>query len=539
MDPQISIEAEFKDGKLHTGMERAVRSEEKMEEGLKKIAKQAAAAEKELERFAKRTTEINSTPAEKYAAAVKRADDALKAGKISQEIYNRELVRQKSLLDATQQAMQNVGRQQQQSMGENFLGQVKALAGGYFTLQTAVNLVADAFRHAKQESQAALASLRSLDDANRRLNQIAGSPAELDAMMQRADAAAEKFGVDRAVARDTLFQTFNYGNPQDFEQIMAASALVAPQEGARVGGKMAAMFQGQVSPMQALNMTIRAAKSSEMDVEQFASTMAIAGEGGRIAGAGADETMAAVAVLSSAFKSGQVGADRVKTFMTKTGLDSRFAGKGLLGSLDALQAMNPEERAGFLKSDMEINAAYQALTQFEGQIRTQQAAIAEAGAAAGTSRSEISKGIGRASQSGAMQASLQARRGEIGLAVDREAALAGDEARRGAAVAGVQSAGYRSGLGVFGQFGASMIGGLGSMLQLPDEASGVLALGGAAAGRGVAAGVLGPLAGLMQELTFDSAKFHKEALAELRAISGNTTRNPAATINQRASQRAQ
>lgn len=33
MDPQISIEAEFKDGKLHTGMERAVRGEERMDEG--------------------------------------------------------------------------------------------------------------------------------------------------------------------------------------------------------------------------------------------------------------------------------------------------------------------------------------------------------------------------------------------------------------------------------------------------------------------------------------------------------------------------
>jgi hypothetical protein len=248
-DPQISIEAEFKDGKLHTGLDRAAQKEEKMDEGLRKISQSAKQAERELERFAKRTTEINATPAERYAAAVARADQAIKAGKISQETYNREVARQATLLQANQQAMQNVGREQKETLGPSFLGQIQAFVGGYLSLQAAVQLVAEAFRHAKEESREALASLRGLDDSRRRLNQIAGSPEELDAMIARADAASVKYGVDRKVAYDTLFSARNFGIDDRFEELLAANQLVAPDVATNLGGKMQAMFGGKVKPM--------------------------------------------------------------------------------------------------------------------------------------------------------------------------------------------------------------------------------------------------------------------------------------------------
>src|SRR4029453_9040428 len=110
-------------------------------------------------------------------------------------------------------------------LGPSALGQIQQLAVGYLTLGAAVNLVAEAFANAKQESREALAGLRALDDSNRRLNQIARNPAELDAMMKRADAAAQQFGVDRGVARNALFESYNYGTQKQYEEFMAASAL--------------------------------------------------------------------------------------------------------------------------------------------------------------------------------------------------------------------------------------------------------------------------------------------------------------------------
>src|SRR5436190_1532994 len=150
-DPSLSVEIAIKAGKAVIGADEVVRAEEKVEKGASKIAREAQKADKELESFAKRAASINATPTEKYAAAVAKADVALAKGKISHELYNREIARQKTLLDKAKGA-------QDQAFGSQAIGQLQGMVGGYFTLQTAVNLVAGAFAHAKAEATGALAS---------------------------------------------------------------------------------------------------------------------------------------------------------------------------------------------------------------------------------------------------------------------------------------------------------------------------------------------------------------------------------------------
>lgn len=487
MDPQISIEAEFKDGKLHTGLDRAVRAEEKMEEGLKKITREAKQADRELDRFVEKAKRIDATPQERYAKAVGLANQALEKGKFNQEEYRRAVSRVRTELD-------NAGNSQKRALGDDFLGQIKSFAAGYLTLSTAVNIVADAFRNASEESREALAGLRSLDDQRRRLNQVATSPADLQSMTERADKAAATYGVDRSTAYATFFEAKNYGIEDQFEQIMAAQQVIRPDAAVRLGGKMSTMFQGKINPTQAIDMGLVAAAESEMDFEQFASTMAIAGEGGRIADSSPEELMAAVSVLSAAFKSGQVAADRIKTFTTKSGLNPQLAGKGLMGSLDEIQAMSPESRAEFLKTDMELNAAYQSLSQFEGQIRGRQAELVTARGLSGTPGSAMAQGVSRAGANPEMRASREAAQAEISLELTKEKELAQGEAARVVSGSAVREMAIRRG-GIGGRYGAVAGERAAGFLQMSGEQAGFMTAYGSGIGEAVQ-GAANPLGNL-------------------------------------------
>lgn len=583
-DSSLELQMSLKDNKVATGLDALARKEDDVAKQAKKIADEAKKADAELQRFAKRTKEIDSTPIERYGKQMDRLAEAHRKGKLTEEEYARAVARTKKELAAAVEAtdtyaerMQSVAaaegaaakesartagwlarvklnsaemehaeairmiqekaaaekaaaeqiasrtrwlagvkstsaqqeqtdnlralqakkaqekevaaaaaqsakdrmawqqrvrsnsarleqeqkladlqamKRQNELFGEGALGQLTALAGGYFTLQAAVNLVGDAFAYAREESEDALGSLRSLDDARRELNQVSSSQGEYAARMNRADAAAATYGVHRKEAYATLTQAINYGIEGDYEQIMAGSQVVKPGAAIEVGGRLSSMFGGGISTTQATSMGLAAGRKSNMTFEQFASTMAIIGEGGMRQGAGAEESMAAVAALSSDFASGKVTADRIKTFLAKASMHDATRGKGLLGALDVAKGMSREElqgTGGLLGKDQEANAAFEMLVKDEARVRAFMAEIA----AQRQNPTELAMGIARAQGTSQDVAARLDAAGITRAELDRENQLGVGEGARSAAANQQAALANRLGLGGWRRWAAS------------------------------------------------------------------------------------
>jgi hypothetical protein len=223
----------------------------------------------------------------------------------------------------------------------------------------------------KTAQDAALGSLEGLDPANRKLAQVATSADDLNKMQARADAAAMATGVSRTQAREVLFNATSEGYTGSYEAILAANSVVDPNASAKVAGKLPAIFKGKIGPMEAVSLALKGANESNLDFEQMANTLAIAGEGGAVLGSSPEETTAIAAVMSARFKSGDVAADRMKGFGVKAGIDPRFANAGFIEAFQRLEALPDAERKDFLGESQELNTFYVAMKEDIDKIKDQ------------------------------------------------------------------------------------------------------------------------------------------------------------------------
>lgn len=426
-DPSLAVEIAIKAGKAVIGAEEAARAEEKIEKGAAKIAREAKRAETEMERFAKRTKELNATPVERYAAMMDKLAAAFRAGKLTQEDYTRAVQRNRAELDKLTTA-------QGGAAGPAAVGNVTLLKSAWSQVGGAVAGAVELMQRARRESEEAIASTRGLDDSRRKLVQLAESPADLQGMLSRADRAAAASGVDRATAYSVLFQARSYGQEDEFESILGANEVIRADAAATLATKVPAMLGGKITGRQAINMALAAGKPSEVDAEDIAGSMAMVLEGGRRIGATPDESFAVVSALSAAFKSPQVAADRIKAITNRMAQDPGLRDKGIMEGFNAIRAMPAEQRQELLKNDQETNAAYEALQEFEPKIREIEAAVRAARLATGSGRDPLA--IGQAIAGGTLQtqASLSVRQAEIGKQIAQEGALAGGAAARKAAI---------------------------------------------------------------------------------------------------------
>lgn len=81
---------------LSKKQDKLIKQQQEMIDKLKKVGKEGKESTKEMDRFAAATSKINRTPLEKYADEMRKLDQALKAGKIDQETFNRAVARSKS-----------------------------------------------------------------------------------------------------------------------------------------------------------------------------------------------------------------------------------------------------------------------------------------------------------------------------------------------------------------------------------------------------------------------------------------------------------
>src|SRR3990167_1578528 len=96
---EVSVKFTAEDAALWKALQRVVGASQKVGESIEGAGTKGRAATAEMERFAKRLTEINSTPAERYERAVERMSQAIGVAGFTQEDFNRAVEREQALLD--------------------------------------------------------------------------------------------------------------------------------------------------------------------------------------------------------------------------------------------------------------------------------------------------------------------------------------------------------------------------------------------------------------------------------------------------------
>jgi hypothetical protein len=313
----------------------------------------------------------------KYAKLKQSVKAAWADGRISSMQYAESLRSLDAEYDKIVADQNKVVASNNDAFGENATAKIAQMATGWVSVQSAVRFATEAVRQYNEERDKGKSETESLKDARRRLFQV--SDDDFGQLEQRADNAAQMFGVDRALARNVLFAARSEGFEDDYEKIIAMTPVIDPQASGTVAGQVRKLFTSEnLDAGEAVAGVLRGAKSSRLDFEGLTRALPQVGEGGRAQGAGFDESIAAVSVLASVFKTGETTGDRLKAFLSKLSLNEETKGLGLIGGYDALQNMSQEDRKKFLGESQELNAVYSALNEFAPAIREQTKEIADA-----------------------------------------------------------------------------------------------------------------------------------------------------------------
>lgn len=345
--PSLELEMRLKDQKVQVGLEALAAKEEKCASGLDKISKNAKLADAELTRFAKRTTEINTTPLEKYNRQLFVLDQALARGKVSQETFNRAVYGARLELDKAHTA-------QSRMMG----GKVGEMAAQWLSVGSAIGLATAALQAHEVKSTTARNRGRDLADLRIELGQVGGPE------LQKRAAGLTKHGLTEKEALEFALNAQNLGFADDMEHFAQNKAGIGDlRKIAEIAGMAPQLLGGTVTPRQAVDMTFAAANPTRLSPGQMSPIIGRYALGATQQGTDADEVFALASVMSNKTPSPETGAQWMGTFQTKLSIneDERIRGKGVAGAMKALMEMPEADRKDFLKKDTETNALYQIL----------------------------------------------------------------------------------------------------------------------------------------------------------------------------------
>ncbi|MDV6030372.1 MAG: hypothetical protein F9B45_09750 [Phycisphaera sp. RhM] len=312
------------------------------------------------------------------------------------------------------------------------VGNVLAIAGAYVSVQSAIRTVIELQRKAKETDKDSFSSLKTVEEGNRRLLQVATDAEDFKALKSRSDDLASNFGLDRTQSRGLVFDARSGGFEDSLPFIARnAQVLIDAEAQSKVAAKLPKLFQKDgLSPEQAINATLAGSQASTLSFEQLSEVAPVAAEGTALAGSNLPETLAALAVTSERFGSQFTAADRLKGFGAKVALDPELAGKGIIGATRALMNFTEERRKEFLGQSSELNGAYGILQETVDKIDEQRRIIESAQSATGTDESPVAKRIAAGLNDPEFKTTLEARKAEIGLEIEREQRRAIDEGGR-------------------------------------------------------------------------------------------------------------
>jgi hypothetical protein len=395
--------------------------------------------------------------------AMKKAEDA-------QQKYNEKLRKSKEeAANASAQARKTgdsfseMGKRAEQGFNVQTL---KNYVAGFATVTTAISAVTAMWVKYKAEQDAALGSLLGTANADRMLTQVAEA-GQLSTLIAQADTLATTRGMDRNAARNLLFSAISDGFQADVGSVAAASSVIDPNEAAIVAGQTRGLFRNDnLTANEALSMTLTGAKISRLDFGPMARALPQAAEGAAQIESTASETIATLAILAGAFKSGDTAADRIKGFASKAALDSRTRGRGLLAAFDTVAAMTEEERAAFLGESQELNAAFTVIRNNRDTIEKTRQDIEADRQATAQGGGLLRQRITETEQTPQFQARLQIANARNRLEIAREQSAAIEGATAQATVADAAAAQFQTGANIVertvGDFIAPGLAGVGA-----------------------------------------------------------------------------
>jgi hypothetical protein len=334
----------------------------------KKIADEARKADHDLQRFGKRTTEINSTPLEKYAAHMMKLDAALKRNIITQETHARAVRRAAEEYHKAEQGQQSLYSQ---------VGKIDAVGLAWDGVGRALAFVNEGLAYAEARTNRAVDAVTSRLNTTIDLNTIGGPE-----LVKRSNALT-KFGLTKAEADAFTIKAQNEGFLEDLEFFASQKAGLGDMTAmGSVAGSFPDMFPGMTA-RQAVNVVGSAAQYSKLNPSQMAPLMQTAAGGADASGASPEELGAAMSVLSEVMEPGKL-ATQLQNWNIKQGLNSQLKGRGLIGGLDVLAGWSDEQRHEFLKDDVQTNDLFQKLMKFRAQLPGRSEMLAQAKNATGT-----------------------------------------------------------------------------------------------------------------------------------------------------------
>lgn len=244
---------------------------------------------------------------------------------------------------------------------------VAKVAASYVSWQAAIQVVGDALRYVQEETEKAKTSLKGLQPAEGQLAQIATSADDLAKMSSEADRLAAGYGIKREESRMAIADSRNLGiDDKSLESMAKYSDITALTSQTTLGGKMSMIFgRENVTAEEAVSMGLLASGGSAAQFEELAKGIPSAAEGGRMAGATAEETLSLYSIFAGQFGTAQTGAERIKALGAKIGKSEQLRGLGFTKAMQRMATMREDELFGgegtVFGLDTESRVAYETL----------------------------------------------------------------------------------------------------------------------------------------------------------------------------------
>lgn len=288
----ISMTSDEKD--LIKGQAKVMKQQDEMIEKYKKMLREAKKAAKEggteLERFAAKTNKINRTPAQKYREEVEHLNQALKAGLINQETYNRAVAR--------------AGQAHNASFGASAVARLSSIAAVALYVKRVWDGITGSIQRANEEIAKIAERQKESAGGLGELSQLAETPEELRRMVADAkktfaeggavsldEAGKLQFALESAGIskyRKDVSQLQGSGTVRDATSLVNAAAALE----AALGTKETGSFRDIVSK------GFGASKISPAHMEDIVQAAAKSGSQGKALGIGDEELLASVAAIS-------------------------------------------------------------------------------------------------------------------------------------------------------------------------------------------------------------------------------------------------
>lgn len=268
----------------------------------------------------------------------------------------REMDRAAKNIDGTQKQLQNTDR-----AGGKITTTFTRLAGSFTAANVATNVLGRAFDSLRQQMEAAdraAERLRGQEAGAKRLQQVSGSATEFQLLRARAEQIALAEGVDFNRAASIVFQAKSQGLLGDLGVLASTQGFTDAEAIITAVGKQRSVFGDEAgTTQQTISKLLAAAAESDVSVERIASSAAVAAANVQRQGGTDEELLGFLSVLSPAFKSPDVAASRINAMASVFAREEALRGRGLLGGIEAFQALPTEERDRLLAGRQEFAEA--------------------------------------------------------------------------------------------------------------------------------------------------------------------------------------